>query len=166
MTSKISILLFVILFVSVDTLSAQSGKDKKTDDPGIQMNKSENRLTTKSTEETQKGIQVDTKSMEEIINNAAVCKYAFKLKNSAILKEHGVCWGKNIQPTVADSKTASTELKEGVINGNMEGLEPNTKYYVRAYVSTTGGTFYGKELSFVTVSGEIKSEYWYLIRRR
>jgi hypothetical protein len=50
------------------------------------------------------------------------------------------------------------------MNGEMTGLEANTKYYVRAYVTTTAGTVYGKELSYTTTSGSGVSTYW--IRRR
>jgi len=55
-------------------------------------------------------------------------------------------------------------LNENVIKGEMTSLEANTKYYVRAYVTTTTGTVYGKELSFTTASGSVNSTYW--IRRR
>lgn len=141
------------------------GKDKKTDNEGVFMNKQDNRMTVRSPEETLKGVQVDTRSVEEIISNAALCKYSVKLKDPAIFKEQGVCWGKNPGPSVTDNKATVTEYNEAVMNGEMTGLEVNTKYYVRAYVTTSAGTVYGKELSYTTaVSGSSVSTYW--IRRR
>ena len=164
MKSKIFIVLMSAFFFAAFNLSAQTGKDKKNSDPSVSMNKGENRLSVRSTEEIQKGVQVDTKSVEEIINNAALCKYSVKLKDPAIFKEQGVCWGKNPGPSITDNKVTVTELNEAVMNGEMTGLEANTKYYVRAYVTTTAGTVYGKELSFTTTSGSGVSTYW--IRRR
>ena len=128
------------------------------------MNKSENRLSVKSTETTQKGVQVETRSVEEIINTAALCKYSVKLKDPAIFKEQGVCWGKDANPDVSGNKIPVSEYTETEIKGEITGLDPNMKYYVRAYVTTNAGTVYGKELSFNTPSGQGVSTYW--IRRR
>jgi hypothetical protein len=164
MKSKFFILIMSAFFFAALSLSAQTGKDKKNSDPSVSMNKGENRLTVRSTEEIQKGVQVDTKSVEEIINNAALCKYSVKLKDPAIFKEQGVCWGKNSGPAVSDNKITVTGYNETVMNGEMTGLDSNTKYYVRAYVTTTAGPVYGKELSFTTASGSVNSTYW--IRRR
>jgi hypothetical protein len=164
MKSKFFILLMTVFFFAAFNLSAQTGKDKKTGENGVSMSKGENKLSVKSSEETPKGVQVDTKSVEEIIGSAALCKYSVKLKDPAIFKEHGVCWGKNSGPAITDNKTSVTELNESVVNGEMTGLDASTKYYVRAYVTTTAGTVYGKELSFTTASGSVNSTYW--IRRR
>jgi hypothetical protein len=157
--------LFLLSFIFAGyTGFAQKGLDKKLDEPRVEMNKSDNRVSVKSVDETVKGIQVDTRSVEEIINNAAICKYTVKLKDQAIFKEQGVCWSKTPEPVVTGTKAAVTAYTETVVNGEMTGLDVNTKYYVRAYVTTTAGTVYGKELSFTTAAGSVNSTYW--IRRR
>ena len=61
----------------------------------------------------------------------------------------GVCWGTEPNPTV-DNSYAIGEAVDGDL-GVMTGLlEPNTTYYVRAYVVTDLGLAYGNELSFTT----------------
>lgn len=144
--------------------NTSGGKEKKSDPDGVGMNKSENRMTVRGTAETPKGVQVDTRSVEEIIGSAALCKYSVKLKDPAIFIEQGVCWGKNPGPAITDHKVSLAELNETVLNGEMTGLDADTRYYVRAFVTTTTGTVYGKELSFTTASGSVNSTYW--IRRR
>jgi len=61
----------------------------------------------------------------------------------------GVCWSQSPLPTVADFKT-----EEGAGAGSfvsvLTGLSPATTYYVRAYVITKKGIFYGDVRSFTT----------------
>lgn len=59
----------------------------------------------------------------------------------------GVCWSKNPNVTIDDSKiTGDGEKKDFTI----ENLEPNTQYYVRFFGQNGAGTSYGEELQFVT----------------
>lgn len=56
--------------------------------------------------------------------------------------ERGICWSKtNSSPTVNDSKTI-IENNTASQNTQLYGLEPNTLYYVRAYVMTAAGISY------------------------
>ena len=63
----------------------------------------------------------------------------------------GVCWGTTAGPTTNNIKTTETEY-EGSKNyiSYINGLEPSTKYYVRAYATNSAGTAYGNELNFTT----------------
>ena len=61
----------------------------------------------------------------------------------------GVCWSKNINPTVSDSKTTNG-TGTGNFTSNITGLTGNTRYYVRAYATNNIGTSYGQEIWFVT----------------
>lgn len=65
----------------------------------------------------------------------------------------GVCWGTAHNPTIADSLT-----KDGPGNGNfassVHGLITNTKYYMRAYATSSAGTGYGNEITFRTWHAE------------
>ena len=36
----------------------------------------------------------------------------------------------------------------------LTGLIPNTKFYIRAFATTSAGTTYGNELSFTTAAGK------------
>jgi hypothetical protein len=165
MKSGILFMLFFSLVFMGYTAFSQKGQDKKTGGDGVGMNKSENRVTIKTEmDDAQKGVQVDTKSVDEIIRDAAVCKYTVKLKDPAVFKEQGICWGKTSGPMVTGTKAAVSTYTESVVIGEMTGLESGTKYFVRAYLTTTSGTVYGKELTFTTLTGQGVSTYW--IRRR
>ena len=64
----------------------------------------------------------------------------------------GVCWGTEEMPTVDDNYTIGDAVA-GSQSIALDGLTPNTTYYVRAYVVTDYGLAYGEELSFTTESG-------------
>lgn len=61
----------------------------------------------------------------------------------------GVCWSTNSSPTITDSKTTDG-AGLGIFSSSLSGLQPNTKYYIRAYATNILGTTYGNELSFST----------------
>jgi len=63
----------------------------------------------------------------------------------------GVCWSIVNAPNVDDSKTVDGTGIENFTSVLTE-LIPNTTYYLRAYVTTDIGTFYGEEKSFTTSS--------------
>lgn len=65
------------------------------------------------------------------------------------LTERGVCWSTSQNPDLNDSHTSNgNEIGSYCINLN--GLTPNTTYYVRAYATNTLGTSYGNQISFTT----------------
>lgn len=61
----------------------------------------------------------------------------------------GVCWNKTGNPTINDSKTTNGSGL-GKFTSILYPLEPNTKYYVRAYATNSKGIGYGPEISFTT----------------
>jgi uncharacterized protein (TIGR02145 family) len=61
----------------------------------------------------------------------------------------GVCWSTSENPTVDDNKTEDG-TGTGVFTSSITALEPNTKYYARAYAISHAGTAYGNTLSFTT----------------
>ena len=61
----------------------------------------------------------------------------------------GICWSTSTNPTLANSfSTNGSGL--GSFVSQMDELEENTKYYVRAYATNSAGTSYGNENSFTT----------------
>ncbi len=71
--------------------------------------------------------------------------------NGASIRERGFCWATHPQPTVADSKTTTYFSNNGNIY-RLENLEPATIYYMRAYVTTTGGdSYYGDDIKMSTL---------------
>ena len=61
----------------------------------------------------------------------------------------GVCWSTHQTPTIADPKTING-VGTGSYSSYITGIEYNTSYFVRAYVTTNIGTTYGNEISFTT----------------
>jgi len=69
------------------------------------------------------------------------------------LQARGVVWGTSPNPTI-DLATKTSESVTGVGTGiyssSLNGLTPNTTYYVRAYAINSDGVGYGENLSFLT----------------
>ena len=61
--------------------------------------------------------------------------------------EQGFVYSTEIQPTLADFQV---NVNGTNISTTVEGLESNTTYYVRAFLTNTIGDFYGDEVSFET----------------
>lgn len=61
----------------------------------------------------------------------------------------GLCWNTSPNPTIAHS-TISNGAGEGTFSSALSFIQPNTKYYVRAYATISSGTFYGNEVTFTT----------------
>ena len=72
------------------------------------------------------------------------------LDGGEIITKRGVCWNTIPNPTINDSITSDgTGL--GIYSSNLSNLNPNTKYYVRAYATSIAGTSYGiNEVTFTT----------------
>jgi uncharacterized protein (TIGR02145 family) len=64
----------------------------------------------------------------------------------------GVCWSTSQNPTIADNKTTDIDDSSGNILSYLTDLTANTKYYVRAYATSSVGTAYGNQLNFTTAS--------------
>lgn len=64
----------------------------------------------------------------------------------------GICWGTQSSPTILNNKTTDGN-GIGKFTSNMTDLILGTTYYIRAYVTNSGGTIYGNELTFITNNG-------------
>ncbi len=69
----------------------------------------------------------------------------------APVTEKGVCYSTSPTPTIINSKTSNGN-DIGTFTSGLYNLNPNTKYYVRAYATNSVGTGYGPEISFTTQS--------------
>lgn len=81
--------------------------------------------------------------------------------NGATVKETGFCYSENPEPTTADGKHAKVLSNNGDIYW-LKDLKPSTKYYMRAYLTTTSGTtVYGKPIKFYTIPmGNVGYSFW------
>jgi hypothetical protein len=69
--------------------------------------------------------------------------------NSSILAR-GLCWNTTGDPTISDNHTIDGEGTNSWIR-ELKDIEPDTKYYVRAYATNSQGTAYGSQISFITL---------------
>ena len=70
--------------------------------------------------------------------------------NGATIKDQGFCYAEQPEPTIDDNRHASTLSNSGTIYW-MKDLKPATKYYMRAYATTSDGqTAYGETIKFYT----------------
>ena len=61
----------------------------------------------------------------------------------------GFCWGSLTNPTIQDD-FKPTGTGSGAFSATIENLQPNTRYYARAYAENSVGIAYGNEVEFVT----------------
>ena len=101
---------------------------------------------------TQTVATVTTDEVTDITRTTAVCGGEVKSENGWAVTERGVCWGVEPNPTPSDNHTVDGE-GVGKFISEITGLEPGTKYYVRAYAKNAAGTGFGEEKSFTTGGG-------------
>lgn len=68
------------------------------------------------------------------------------------LTECGICFSTNATPSIDRSKTIVCATSIGEFACDLTDLKDSTKYYVRAYATNSIETFYGNEVSFITVN--------------
>lgn len=93
---------------------------------------------------------VVTSEVNEITGVSAVCGGVVTSDGGSPVTERGVCWSKERNPLVTDSHLVAEE-GSGSFACNLTDLEPNTKYYVKAYAINGAGVAYGSEVSFATL---------------
>ena len=70
---------------------------------------------------------------------------------SGVILSKGIVWNTSASPTIDHfSKLAGEGYAAFVCV--MTDLQPNTKYYARAYITNQNGIFYGNEVSFTTLA--------------
>ena len=92
-----------------------------------------------------------TVSISAIGKNAATSGGNITSEGSSSVTSRGICWNVSTNPTTLNSKTVDGS-GTGSFSSSLTSLNPNTKYYVRAYAVSAAGTAYGDELSFTTTS--------------
>ena len=62
----------------------------------------------------------------------------------------GICWSATEEPTASGVNRTEDGVGLGTYRSKISGLTPETRYYYRAYATTSEGTSYGTEYSIVT----------------
>jgi hypothetical protein len=93
---------------------------------------------------------VETGEASEILSTTAKISGEIKCIGDGI-KKYGHCYAKNPNPTIFDTRTEyGLAIGLGGYTSFLQGLEPGTKYYTKAYISRNNTTAYGSEVIFTT----------------
>lgn len=94
---------------------------------------------------------VTTTTPSEVTSTSAISGGNVTSDGGAEVTMRGVVWGKEHNPTIRlDTKTADNS-GIGKFTSAITGLEPETKYYLRAYAVNSEGVSYGNEITFETL---------------
>jgi len=93
---------------------------------------------------------VSTYDVTEITTTTAVSGGELNEMTPLIVSK-GICWSTDQNPTTENFKTIDFSKNTSFIC-SMTGLFPNTKYYIRAFAINPGGTAYGKQIEFTTLT--------------
>lgn len=100
---------------------------------------------------------VTTLAPTNILAETATLNGQIETEGDPAYTERGFVYSKSYKmPTVDDPANATTKVsvsgKSKTFNANVSSLVENATYYVRAYVTSEDGTFYGEVKSFVPTS--------------
>lgn len=94
---------------------------------------------------------VTTQSVTDITSTTAVAHGAIVSLGAPDPVQHGFVWNTAGDPTVSDNKTEKGAVNTtGEYMSSLDGLDPYTTYFVRAYATNAAGTVYGSQVSFTT----------------
>lgn len=94
-------------------------------------------------------VTVMTKPITEITTTSAKSGGNVTATGNFSVGVCGVCWSENPSPTTNELFTTDNQGL-GEYASSLRNLSPNTKYYLRAYATTSSGIIYGDELDFTT----------------
>ena len=92
-----------------------------------------------------------TNEMSSITASSATCGGFIADDGGSPVLARGVCWNTVPEPTIYNDKTVDG-AGTGSFTSQLEGLQPNTTYYVRSYATNAVRTTYGDQRVFSTLS--------------
>ncbi len=116
-------------------------------------------------EETLATVTISTIDISGITETSAISGGNISVIGKTTIKEAGVCWSTEANPTIfnyfqTDAAVAGEYSDNGkVFEITLTDLEPDTRYYLRAYVKHGDAVVYGNELSFETGLVD-KEQFW------
>ena len=98
---------------------------------------------------------IELGKVSNITVSSAKCTVKITNDGGATVQSCGICWSTNPSPTISGEKSmAGGKQLNTEYLCSMSGLEHNTTYYIRAYVTTNISTEYSVPSTFKTTSGK------------
>lgn len=109
--------------------------------------------------EPERVVKVETGSLSSFTSSSCVASGTIVDPGEGIVKEYGHCWSEEMNPTISDDRYIyNNKNSAGRFVGNVPGLNPTTKYYIRAYAINNNITYYGGNRDFTTLSNEVVTD--------
>lgn len=93
--------------------------------------------------ELQGEIKIETKVPQPSRGNCVITGGKITENSNLTINSMGICWGENSEPTIYNSQTELAHSSDS-FSLSICGLTGGLSYFVRAFVTTTGQTFYGR----------------------
>lgn len=93
--------------------------------------------------------EVTTGNVTNITHQSAACTGDVVTSGGSTVSTRGICWSTSPSPTV-DEFTATSGSGIGLFSCEMNDLQNNTTYYVRAFAKNSSGYAYGEQRTFKT----------------
>ena len=103
-------------------------------------------------EDENNNVLVTTGSVSDITETSAKCGGTVTASGYSV-GSCGLCYSETPNPTVS-SYITSDQVGTGTFTSTISGLEPGTKYYVRAYATAGSEIFYGGQKEFTTLGDD------------
>ncbi|MBQ3596067.1 MAG: hypothetical protein II981_11755 [Bacteroidales bacterium] len=103
-------------------------------------------------EDENNNVLVTTGSVSDITETSAKCGGTVTASGYSV-GSCGLCYSETPNPTVS-SYITSDQIGTGTFTSTISGLEPGTKYYVRAYATAGSEIFYGGQKEFTTLGDD------------
>lgn len=85
-----------------------------------------------------------------VYDDSALLQGEIVLTGDATADERGFCWSTTPQPLITDSTVLEGGSGAGLFQAMIDGLQPETLYYARAFARNQYGVFYGHIIYFKT----------------
>ena len=95
---------------------------------------------------------VTTVNVSSITATSAVSGGVIVNQGGSTITSKGVCYNTSPNPTILNG-TSNNGSGSNNFSSTIQGLNPNTTYYLRAYATNSFGTAYGNEIVFTTLQG-------------
>jgi hypothetical protein len=154
MKSKtISFLAIFLLFVSLSGFAQTTVTPQLKKNADVQVRASPTVKNDPPSTAVKPEVIVKTSAVTNVTEISAVSGYSLTAANGGVTK-HGICLSRASGPTISSTVFGPDKSHGPDFVVQLSGLIPNTKFYIRAFATTSAGTTYGNEISFTTMTGK------------